>query len=104
MMSIATSSAALPWLPALAALPLNGSTAPILTVVPCAQAGPASVTATEAAQSNPATCLNFIFLSEPNPPQCQTFGQLLQPGRARPCRLCCSPSFGYSALHGRLAG
>src|ERR1700730_1904992 len=104
MISIATSSAALAWTPALAALPLIGSTAPILTVVPCAQAGPARATAIEAAQSNPAKCLNFIFLSETDPPQCQAFGQLLQPGCARPCRPRCSPSFGYSALHGRLAG
>jgi len=47
-------------MPALAALPLKGNTAPILTVLSWADAASASATEIEAAQSSPRICLNFM--------------------------------------------
>ena len=60
MMSIAVSIAALACTPALAALPLKGKIAPILTVLSWAEAVAASATEIEAAQSSPRRCLNFM--------------------------------------------
>src|ERR1017187_7465480 len=62
MISTAVSIAALAWTPALAALPLNGNIAPILTVLSWADAVPASATEIEAAQSSPTTCLNLMVM------------------------------------------
>src|SRR6185312_12265395 len=47
-------------MPALAALPLKGKTAPILTVLSCADAWPARATEIEAAHSSPRICLNLM--------------------------------------------
>jgi hypothetical protein len=60
-MSTAVSNAALAWTPALAALPLSGKMAPILTVC-CAKALPARAAEIEAAQSNPRICLNLMSM------------------------------------------
>src|SRR5262245_31308734 len=59
MISTATSIAALACEPALAALPLKGKIAPILTVC-CANAPPISASDIAAAESSRSICLNFM--------------------------------------------
>src|SRR6185503_6660896 len=65
MISTAVSIAALPCTPALAALPLKGKIAPILTVLSWAEAAPASATDMAAAESSPTIWFNFILKISP---------------------------------------
>src|SRR6185437_2479785 len=50
------------WTPALAAPPLSGKIAPILTVLSCADAAPASKTETAAAHTSPSTRLKLMLI------------------------------------------
>jgi hypothetical protein len=61
MISTAVSIAALACTPALAALPLKGKIAPILTVLFWAEADPAITADIATAESSPTICFNLIL-------------------------------------------
>src|SRR5690242_9145057 len=75
MISMATSMAALAWMPALAALPVKGKIAPILTTLSCADAWLTSANEIAAAQDSPTIALNFIMMISENPDRCRFIGK-----------------------------
>ncbi len=80
MISTAVSIAALACTPALAALPLKGKIAPILTVLSWAAAEPAITADIATAESSPTICFNFIF-ENLRPTRCRALLALDMPGK-----------------------
>src|SRR5690348_18469912 len=99
MMSNAVSIAALAWTPALAALPVIGKIAPILTVLSCADALPATKMEIEAAQSSPRIWLNFMLIAPKYHPMSGSEGRTRPDITARRF----PNSLALQALHARLA-